>query len=109
MFQEKGQIVLEKSLCSLGEDDVMLLVVDAGAEDFNGDEESYEVLTAPEDFAKVKEALDQAGIEQAFAEVAMLPLNTVKLVGDEAEQMVKLMDALDDHDDVQNVYSNFED
>jgi len=107
IFQEKGLIVLEKALCPVEEDEVMLMVVDAGAEDFNADEESYEITTQPGDFAQVKEALDQAGISQEYAEITMAPLNTVKLEGAEAEQMLKLLDALEEHDDVQNVYSNF--
>lgn len=108
MFQEKGQIVLEKAVCQINEDDVMLLAIDAGAEDIKSDEESYEVITAPGDFAAVKEALESAGLSPAFAEISMLPINTVKVDGDEGEQVFKLIDALEDHDDVQNVYTNID-
>jgi len=108
MFQEKGLIVLEKALCSGDEDDITLLAIEAGAEDFKSDEESYEITTALPDFAAVRDALEKAGITMAYAEVTMIPQNTVKLEGEEAEQMLKLIDALDDHDDVQNVYTNMD-
>lgn len=108
MFQEKGQIVLEKAVCPVSEDEVALLAIDAGAEDFTGDEESYEVITTPSDFTAVKDALEAAGLSPDFADITMLPQNTVKLGGEEAEQMFKLVDALEEHDDVQNVYTNMD-
>ena len=108
MFQEKGLIVLEKAACPADEDEVMLLAIDAGAEDVKSDEESYEIVTTPGDFAAVSDALQEAGISPAFAEITMMPLNTVQPAGDEAEQMFKLIDALEDHDDVQNVYTNID-
>ena len=108
MFQEKGLIVIEKAQCSLDEDEVMLLALEAGAEDFKSDEESYEITTAPDDYAAVVAALEPSGISLAYGEITKIPLNTVQLTGSEEEQMLKLMDALEDHDDVQNVYSNFE-
>ena len=108
MFQEKGQIVLEKALCSADEDEIMLLALEAGAEDFTSDEEAYEIVTAPEDFEAVRSALEAAGLSPAYAEVTMIPQTTVALEGEEAEQMDKLIDALEDHDDVQNVYTNMD-
>ncbi|MDF9408691.1 YebC/PmpR family DNA-binding transcriptional regulator [Pelotomaculum isophthalicicum JI] len=109
MFQEKGLIVVEKANCKYSEDDLMLLSIETGAEDFKvSDDESYEITTEPGDMMTVKESLEKSGVEIAYAEVTKLPLNTVKLEGQEAEQMVKLIDALEEHDDVQNVYTNFE-
>jgi YebC/PmpR family DNA-binding regulatory protein len=108
MFDKKGYILVSKSKAS--EDTVMSLALDAGAEDMKNDpmEESYEIITSPEDFAKVKDALDRAGLPIESAEVTMLPKNYVVLDAKAAEQMVRLMDALEDHDDVQNVYANFD-
>ncbi|OPY56057.1 MAG: putative transcriptional regulatory protein [Pelotomaculum sp. PtaU1.Bin035] len=108
MFQEKGLIVVEKADSGRNEDDLMLLAIDSGADDFKDGEDSYEITTAPGELEAVKEGLEEAGVEIAFAEVSMFPLNTVKLEGNEAEQMIKLIDTLEDHDDVHNVYTNFE-
>jgi YebC/PmpR family DNA-binding regulatory protein len=108
MFDKKGYILVSKSKAS--EDTVMSLALDAGAEDMKNDpmEESYEIITSPEDFARVRDALDKAGLPIGSAEVTMLPKNYVVLDAKAAEQMVRLMDALEDHDDVQNVYANFD-
>lgn len=108
MFQEKGLIVVEKEGNKLDEDDLMLLAIDSGADDFKTEDDSFEITCEPGELQKVKEALEQAGVKIAVAEVTMIPQNTVKLEGKEAEQMMKLMDTLEDHDDVQNVYANFE-
>jgi len=108
MFQEKGLIIIEKASFNRSEDDLMLLAIESGAEDFKAGEDSYEVITGPDEFKAVKEALENAGIEIAFAEITKIPLNTVKLEGREAEQMLKLIDTLEEHDDVQNVFTNFE-
>lgn len=109
VFQEKGLIVVEKENCKYSEDDLMLLTIETGAEDFKvSDDESYEIIAEPGDMMTVRESLENAGVEIAFAEITKLPLNTVKLEGQEAEQMVKLIDALEEHDDVQNVYTNFD-
>lgn len=109
VFQEKGLIVVEKADCKYSEDDLMLLTIETGAEDFKvSDDESYEITTEPGDMMALKESLEKSGVEVAYAEVTKLPLNTVKLEGKEAEQMIKLIDALEEHDDVQNVYTNFE-
>jgi YebC/PmpR family DNA-binding regulatory protein len=108
MFDKKGYILVGKSKAS--EDTVMSVALDAGAEDMKNDpdEENYEIITATEDFVKVKDALEKADIPIASAEVSMLPKNYVVLDEKAAEQMVRLMDALEDHDDIQNVYANFD-
>ncbi len=108
MFDKKGYILVGKSKSS--EDTVMSIALDAGAEDMKNDpnEENYEIITAPEDFTKVKEALEKANIPISSAEVSMLPKNYVVLDEKAAEQMVRLMDGLEDNDDVQNVYANFD-
>ncbi|MCG9969830.1 YebC/PmpR family DNA-binding transcriptional regulator [Pelotomaculum terephthalicicum JT] len=109
VFQEKGLLVVEKANCKYNEDDLMLLAIESGAEDFKvSDDDSYEITTEPGDMTAVKESLEKSDVEIAYAEVTKLPLNTVKLEGQEAEQMVKLIDSLEEHDDVQNVYTNFE-
>ncbi|MCL6638890.1 MAG: YebC/PmpR family DNA-binding transcriptional regulator [Firmicutes bacterium] len=108
MFEKKGFIVIDKSENPVDEDDLMLQVLDAGAEDFKAEEDSYEVVTAAGDLQAVKEALEKAGIKIAEAEITMLPQTEVKLAGQQAEQMMRLMDALEEHDDVQNVYANFD-
>ncbi len=104
MFEKKGYINIEKN--SADEDTLMEIAIDAGAEDVMEDEISFEVTTAAEDFEAVKEAIDQASIPFVVAEVTMLPQSTTNLTGKEAEQMVKLMEALEDCEDVQKVYTN---
>jgi YebC/PmpR family DNA-binding regulatory protein len=106
MFSKKGYIVVEKK----GADEEQLLnaVLEAGGDDLRDDEDHWEILTEPSAFEAVREAVKALGIEPASAQVAMLPQNYVKLEGKEANQMVKLMDALDDHDDVKQVWSNFD-
>jgi YebC/PmpR family DNA-binding regulatory protein len=105
MFQKKGWIAAAKN--AVKEDILMAAALDAGAEDIlEDDTENYEILTAPEDFEAVKKSMEEAGIPLGDAEVTMLPQSYVRLSGKEAEQMVKLMDALDDSDDVQKVYTN---
>lgn len=106
MFEKKGYIVVDKAKAD--EDRLMALALEAGAEDFTSDESSYEVITAPGDFETVKKALADAKVEMDSAEVTMVPQSYVALEGKEAEQMVRLMDTLEDHDDVQNVYANFD-
>jgi YebC/PmpR family DNA-binding regulatory protein len=107
MFNKKGSIVVEKSKAA-DEEHLMNAVLDAGADDFQDDEDNWEVFSAPDTFAAVNDAVKKLGIEPATAKVSMIPQNYVKLEGKPAQQMVKLMDALDDHDDVQNVSSNFD-
>lgn len=107
MFDKKGLIVVEKK-DTLQEDDLLMAALDAGAEDMKTEEDSYEIYTAPQDLDSVKESLLGQGIAVADAEVTMVPQTTVSLAGKEAEQMIRLMDALEDHDDVQDVYANFD-
>jgi YebC/PmpR family DNA-binding regulatory protein len=106
MFKRKGFIVLPKG--SLPEDAVMELALDAGAEDMQAGEETYDVTTAVEDFEKVKQALEAKGLVPASAELTMVPQNYIKLEGEDASRMLRLVDALEDNDDVQNVYANFD-
>jgi YebC/PmpR family DNA-binding regulatory protein len=106
IFEKKGVILVKADQVS--EDDLMMVVLDAGAEDIKSDGHSYEVLTEPENFEAVKKAIEEAGIPIDSAEVTMYPKTTVKVEGKQAEQLLKLMDALDDHDDVQHVYANFD-
>jgi transcriptional/translational regulatory protein YebC/TACO1 len=108
MFDKKGYILVDKN--SIDEDTLMSIVLDAGAEDIKNDpeEESYEIITAPGDFKKVREALEKENITFNLAVVTMLPKSYVKLDTKDAAEMLKLMDALEDHDDVQNVYANFD-
>ncbi len=104
MFDKKGYFVVSQE--NAGEEALMETALEAGAEDVREDGENFEVITSPEDFAAVKEAMDAAGIPTEAAEVTMLPRNTTSLSGREAEQMVRMMDMLDDCDDVQKVYTN---
>lgn len=106
MFAKKGLIVLEKDKV---EEEVLLdLALEAGAEDVKEGETEFEVVAEPADFEAVKGAIDEAGLPYTFAEVTMIPQNTVKLEGKKAEQMLNLMQALEDNDDVSNVYANFD-
>jgi YebC/PmpR family DNA-binding regulatory protein len=104
MFEKKGYLVVEKS--AIDEDTLMETALEAGAEDVREDGDNFEVVTAPEDYEAVKEAIDAAEITTLSAEVTMLPQNMAELSGKDAEKMIKLMDALDDCDDVQKVYTN---
>jgi len=106
MFSKKGYIVIEKSKAD--EEKLMSAVLEAGADDLQDDEDNWEVLSAPDVFPAVHEAVKQLGVEPASAQVSMIPQNYVKLEGRPATQMIKLMDSLDDHDDVQHVWSNFD-
>ena len=106
MFHKKGYIVIEK--IKADEEKLMSAVLDAGADDLQDDEDNWEVFTTPDAFPAVNEAVKRLGIEPATAKVSMIPQNYVKLEGKPAQQMLKLMEALEDHDDVQNVSSNFD-
>ncbi|MBI4683075.1 MAG: YebC/PmpR family DNA-binding transcriptional regulator [Nitrospirae bacterium] len=108
MFDKKGYLLVNKN--DIDEDTLMSAALDAGADDFKNDpeEENYEITTAPEDLNKVKEHLEKLNIKPGLAEVTMVPRNYVKLEGKDAQKMLKLMEALEDHDDVQNVYANFD-
>ncbi len=109
MFDEKGQIIIDKAEVSMDADDLMMLALDAGAEDFNEEDDSYEVLTAPSDFSAVREALEAEGIPMADAEVTMIPQTYVTLTNEEDVTLIqRILDLLDEDDDVQNVYHNWE-
>ena len=103
MFDEKGQIFVAKEDCSMDADELMMLALDAGADDFNEDEESYEILTTPEAFSDVRLQLEEAGIEMAQAEVTMIPQTYVELTSeDDIKNIQKTLDLLDEDDDVQD-------
>jgi YebC/PmpR family DNA-binding regulatory protein len=106
MFEKRGHIVVEKAAAD--EEALMTVAIDAGADDFREEAENWEIVSSPEAFEPVRDVIKSTGVELASAEVAMLPRNYVKLVGKTARQMVKLMELLEDHDDVQHVWSNFD-
>ena len=106
MFEKKGYIVVSKK--SIDEDKLMGIVLDAGAEDMVTEEENYAVKTAPQDFYKVKKAIDDAGIKTESAEITLVPKSTVKVTGQDAKKVLDLVDAIEEHEDVQNVYANFD-
>ncbi|MGB7925759.1 MAG: YebC/PmpR family DNA-binding transcriptional regulator [Pyrinomonadaceae bacterium] len=106
IFEKKGYIVVEKA--AKPEDELFEIVTEAGAEDLRDDVDNYEIITAPEQFDVVLDAVKQAGVEPQVAEVEMVPKEYKKLEGQEAKQMLKLMEALEDHDDVQKVSANFD-
>lgn len=106
VFQEKGLIIIERSGLIKGEDELMLLALDAGAEDFRAEEDSFEIITAVTDLPAVKRILAENEVPPVIAEKTMLPQNSVKLEGEEAEKALRLVEALEEHDDVQNVYTN---
>ena len=108
LFEKKGVIVIDKTVTDLSEDDMMMLVLENGAEDFEATEECYEITTSPADFSKVREALEEKGIEFLEAEVQMVPSTYVSLDETAAQKMQKLIDSLEDLDDVMNVYHNWE-
>ena len=109
MFKEKGQLTVPRAETKQSEDDLMLLVLDAGAEDLESDEDNYLVYTAPEDLERVRQALLDQSIPVVEAAVNLIPENTVEVAdAEQARKIVRLLDALEDHDDVQGVYSNFE-
>ena len=105
MFTKQGYILIEKS--KVDEDGLMGVALDTGADDVRDDQDNWEVLTSPEDFHRVLEAVKGLGVATLVAEVAMLPQNYINLEGKAAQQMLKLMGLLEDHDDVQHVWSNF--
>ena len=109
MDKRQGQIIIDKEECEMDADELMMLALDAGAEDFNEEEDSYEVLTAPEDFSDVRLKMEEAGIPMVSAEVTMIPQTYVTLT-DEADitNIGRILDLLDDDDDVQEVYHNWE-
>jgi YebC/PmpR family DNA-binding regulatory protein len=106
MFHKKGDIVIAKSVAK--EDDLMGIVLEAGAEDLRDDGENWEVLTDPSSFEAVLDAVKKSGVQPVSAQVAMIPQNYIKLEGQQATQMIRLVEALEEHDDVQHVHSNFD-
>ena len=109
MFDEKGLIVIDKEEIDMDEEELMMAALDAGAEDFAAEEDSYEITTAPDDFSAVRETLEAAGIPMASAEVTMIPQTYTELSDEEdIKKMNKLLEMLDDDDDVQNTYHNWD-
>jgi YebC/PmpR family DNA-binding regulatory protein len=109
MFDEKGQIIIAKEDCELEADDLMMMALDAGAEDFSEEEDSYEVLTALDDFTAVREALEKENVPMASAEVTMLPQTYVTLTDEEDLKCInRILDLLDEDDDVQEVFHNWD-
>lgn len=106
MFEKKGYIVVSKA--TVEEDKLMGVALDAGAEDMIVEDENYAVKTSPQDFFKVKKAIDDAGIKTEDAEITLLPKNTVKVEGPDAKKVLELVDAIEEHEDVQHVYANFD-
>ena len=106
MFTKKGYILIEKSQAQ--EEELMSIVLDVGAEDFKSEEKNYEITTSVQDFEKVKQAIQNKGIKCLDAELTMIPSSTIKLTGGDAKQLLALIDGLEEHDDVQQVYANFD-
>ena len=108
-FDKKGQMIIDKEECDMDADDLMMLALDAGAEDFSEEEDSFEIITDPDEFGSVREALEKEGIVFASAEVTMIPQNYVALTDEMAlKNLQRTLDLLDEDDDVQNVYTNLE-
>ncbi|MBR2188235.1 MAG: YebC/PmpR family DNA-binding transcriptional regulator [Eubacterium sp.] len=109
MFDEKGQIIILKENCGMDPDDLMMLALDAGAEDFSEEEDYYEVLTAPDAFSAVRESLEKEGIEMEEADISKIPQTRTALTDEKMlASLQKTLDLLDDNDDVQNVYTNLD-
>ncbi len=109
MFDKKGQIIIDKEECEMDADTVMMIALDAGAEDFSEEEDSFEILTSPEDCETVRQALEKEGIPMAQAEVTMIPQNYVELSNeDDIKKINRILDLLDEDDDVQAVYHNWD-
>lgn len=109
MFDRKGQIIIDKEECDMNTDDLMMVVLDAGADDFTEEEDSFEILTDPDDFSTVRENLEKAKIPMAQADVAMIPQTWVELKNEnDVKMMNRILDLLDEDDDVQEVYHNWD-
>jgi YebC/PmpR family DNA-binding regulatory protein len=108
MFHKKGTLLLLKSRNAKTEDEIMDIILEAGADDMQTDGDEYAIFTSPHSFEPVRKALEEKGAVIESASLQMVPQNTVKVSGREAEQLLKLMEALEEHDDVQNVYANFD-
>ncbi len=108
MFDKKGQIIVDKEECDMDADELMMIALDAGAEDFSEEEDSFEIVTAPEEFSAVREALEAAKVPMLEAEVTMIPQTWVELTNeDDIKKMNRILDLLDEDDDVQAVYHNW--
>ena len=108
-FDKKGQIIIVKEDCEMDADDLMMIALDAGAEDFSEEDDSFEIITDPDEFSTVREALEKEGIAMASAEVTMIPQNYVALTDETMlKNLQRTLDLLDEDDDVQNVYTNLE-
>ena len=109
MFDKKGQIIVDKEECEMDADDLMMTALDAGAEDFNEEDEDYEILTDPDSFEAVRQALEDAKVPMLSAEVTMIPQNYVEVTDEEAvKQLQRILDILEEDDDVQAVYHNWD-
>ena len=109
MFDQKGQIIIDKEECEMSADELMMAALDAGAEDFAEEEDSYEIITTPDDFSAVREALEGSGIPMASAEITMIPQNYVSVTAeDDVKKIQRILDLLDEDDDVEAVYTNWE-
>ena len=109
MFDKRGQILIDKEECDMDADELMMAALDLGAEDFNDEEDSYEILTDPDNFSVVREGLEKLGIPMADAEITMIPQNWVTLSDEEdIKKMNRILDLLDAEDDVQNVYHSWD-
>ena len=109
MFDKKGQIVIDKEECDMDADDLMMLALDAGAEDFKEEEDSFEILTDPDSFSQVRQNLEEQGISMASADITMIPQTYVTLTDEsDIKQLNRTLDLLDDDDDVQAVYTNLQ-
>ncbi|HCT93128.1 MAG TPA: YebC/PmpR family DNA-binding transcriptional regulator [Lachnospiraceae bacterium] len=109
MFEEKGRIIVDKEEFEMDADDLMMMALDAGAEDFSEEEDCFEIITAPDDFSAVRETLEKEGVEMAEADVTLIPQNYVEVTDDEnLKNLQKILDLLDDDDDVQDVYHNWD-
>ena len=109
LFDQKGQIIIAKEDCDMDADDLMMMALDAGAEDFSEEEDSFEVITAPDDFSAVREALEAENIPMASAEVTMIPQTYVSLTDEkDITNIQRILDLMDEDDDVQEVYHNWE-
>lgn len=109
MFDKKGQIIIDKKECTMDSDELMMLVLDAGAEDFAEEEDSYEIVTVPDDFSGVREALEKEKISMASAEITMIPQTWIELNNEEdVKKMERILGLLDEDDDVQQVYHNWD-
>ncbi|NBK93093.1 YebC/PmpR family DNA-binding transcriptional regulator [bacterium 1XD21-13] len=109
MFDKKGQIIIDREECEMDPDDLMMMALDAGAEDFSEEEDSFEIITDPDAFSQVRQALETEGIVMAEAEVTMIPQTYVSLTDEnDIKNLQKTLDLLDEDDDVQNVYHNWE-